>query len=64
MILKIEPNWLKLFLEFVFFVELDDMLSQNVHKLIMKCRMDLLDMVGQHMLNKDFVDQPQMKKQV
>jgi hypothetical protein len=44
MILRIEPSWLKLFLEFVFFVELEDMLSHNVHILIMEWKMDLLDM--------------------
>jgi hypothetical protein len=32
MIMKIQPSWLTLFPKFVFFVELEDMSSQNVHK--------------------------------
>jgi hypothetical protein len=44
MIMKIQPSWLKLILEYLFFVELEDMSSQNVHRLIVKWRMDLLDM--------------------
>jgi hypothetical protein len=36
MIMKIQPSWLKLILEYLFFVELEDMSSQNVHRLIVK----------------------------
>jgi hypothetical protein len=34
--MKIQPSWLKKNLEYVFFVKLEDMLSQNVHILIVK----------------------------
>jgi hypothetical protein len=42
--MMIQLSCFKLFLESMFIVKLEDMPSQNVHRLIMKRRMDLLDM--------------------
>jgi hypothetical protein len=35
-IMKIQLGWVKLFLEFVFSIKLEDMSLQNVHRLIAK----------------------------